>query len=321
MVGNCFVIRERCPGCNSSGAGTIYSRPFSDPQILHYLQKQHGSVRAFNFEQLAEASFVLAECSSCGLIFQQQIPDEKLMKEWYQESVDVEKSFEQFRRRQKLTKRWRCAGEIMMIISYMNKPPRKLKLLDFGMGWGGWCSMAKAFGCESYGIEFSQQRTEYAKANGIHVVEWDDLSGYSFDFINTEQVLEHIPNPRQTLQKLKQALSPNGILKISVPDCSDLKRRLKIADWTAPRGAKNSLYLISPLEHINGFTHDSIIKMAETLDLKPVKIPMRKQLIYTTNLSTPAEAVRSFLRPFYRNVLERGTYLFFKRQPEPSELR
>ena len=48
-----------------------------------------------------------------------------------------------------------------------------------------------------------------------------------FDFINTEQVFEHISEPLETLKELKTLLKPGGIIKISVPTADDINRRLK----------------------------------------------------------------------------------------------
>lgn len=68
----------------------------------------------------------------------------------------------------------------------------RLKVLDFGMGWGGWCRMANAFGHESYGMKLSEKRIEYATKHGVRLVQWQDLPDHDFDFINCKQVFEHI---------------------------------------------------------------------------------------------------------------------------------
>ena len=128
----------------------------------------------------------------------------------------------------------------MQIISWFKKAPSSLKFFDFGMGWGEWALMAKAFGCRSYGAELSNICIEYAKANGINIVSWDEIPQSQFDFINTEQVFEHISNPLQTLCHLKKGLKANGLLKISVPTVNFMERRLRIMDWNSPKGARNS---------------------------------------------------------------------------------
>jgi hypothetical protein len=104
-----------------------------------------------------------------------------------------------------------------------------------------------------------------------------------FDFINTEQVFEHIAAPLDTLTMLAAALRREGLIKISVPDARDLKRRLNVMDWTAPYGSRNSLNDTIPLIHVNSFTHRSLVRMAQLAGLEPVNIPLRLQYIYATN--------------------------------------
>ena len=86
------------------------------------------------------------------------------------------------------------------LFSFFKKPPIELQFLDFGMGWGKWCQMAKAFGCQVYGLELSKARIKYASSLGISVLSNEELNHYKFDYINADQVFEHITNPKNTLQ-------------------------------------------------------------------------------------------------------------------------
>ena len=47
-------------------------------------------------------------------------------------------------------------------------------------------------GYESYGMEISESRIKYAESKGINVINWAQAVRLKFDFINTEQVFEHI---------------------------------------------------------------------------------------------------------------------------------
>jgi 2-polyprenyl-3-methyl-5-hydroxy-6-metoxy-1,4-benzoquinol methylase len=264
------------------------------------------------FEYLDGASFILSECNDCGLVFQQETPNDFLMFKLYEEWIDPQLAYQRFLKGRNLVKQERCAGEIMMLIKYFKRSPDQLKFLDFGMGWSKWCLMAKAFCCEVYGTELSQARVEHANQLGVSILNWDELPDHQFDFINTEQVFEHIPKPLETLKHLTYALKPNGLIKISVPDGTGIKKPLKVGDWYASSTSKNSLVPVRPLEHINCFNHSSIVRMAERSGLELVKIPLGIQFAYTTNWSNSKETVKSLLRPIYRNVLSKGTYLFFR---------
>ncbi|HVG14813.1 MAG TPA: class I SAM-dependent methyltransferase [Chitinophagaceae bacterium] len=203
------------------------------------------------------------------------------------------------------------AQEIMQILAYFKKPSSSLNVFDFGMGWGKWSLMAKAFGCNSYGTELSQHRINNAVSNGINVITWDEIPQHKFDFINTEQVFEHLAEPLKTMEHLKQALKPNGLLKISVPTATDMERRLKIMDWMSPKGAKNSLNPVAPLEHINFYRRKSLLKMASAAGLKEAPLSIRLQYQYALDLSGFKKFVKSMIRPINRTVFKTQNYVFF----------
>lgn len=182
------------------------------------------------------------------------------------------------------------------------------------MGWAKWATMVKAFGGDAYGMELSKERIEYAKANGIKVVSWDELPDHKFDMINTEQVFEHIPKPLETLKHLSKGLRPGGIIKISVPTANDINRRLKIMDWKASKGTKNSLNAVSPLEHINYFKRRSLTQMAAMAGLEEVKIPIFMQWQFAADRRGLKQKIKNILFPIYINILKKRNYVFLMKK-------
>ena len=148
-------------------------------------------------------------------------------------------------------------------------PPSSVAFLDFGMGWGKWCFLAKAFGCETYGLELSEERRQHGIQSGITVLGWDDLTTQKFDFINAAQVFEHVTEPLDTLKALVASLNPGGIVRIGVPRGWDIKRRLKIWDWKLPDTHPDSLNPVAPLQHINCFSFRSLEAMGRLAGLEP----------------------------------------------------
>jgi 2-polyprenyl-3-methyl-5-hydroxy-6-metoxy-1,4-benzoquinol methylase len=311
MKNSFFETREKCPACDSERLTIIYQRPYDKPPIREYLQEFYSPQGKVEIEYLVGANYILCECVRCGLIFQKDIPNSTLTKRLYDIWIDPEKAFQ--RQKQKgLDYYSSCAQEIMRIISFLDKPPASLTFLDFGMGWGEWALMAKAFGCDSYGTELSETRVEHARINGLVVISGDEIPKYRFDFINTEQVFEHIPNPLGTLRHLKEGLKPNGVIKVSVPTGRGVERRLQVMDWKAPKGTNNSLNPVAPLEHINYFRRRSLIKMANEVGMELISIPLRLQYKYTANWDGIRQIARNILLPIYRNILKRQNYLFFR---------
>lgn len=293
----------------------LYSAPFTQPPISNYLEQFYSPVGGIEFDFLGDANFVVDECLECGLIYQRLVLDDNFMTKLYEKWIDPNRIFLSKVKNRKVEYYSRLAREIELCIKYFGRKPSELKLLDFAMGWGEWCRMAQAYGCSAFGVELSQTRIEYAKSFGISVIKWEEIPEHRFDFINAEQVFEHIANPLETLQYLCTALKGGGIIKISVPNGWDIKRRLGILDWTALKGSENTLYPISPLEHINCFTHDSLLKMAFLAGLFPIQIPTK---IRKKNLQD--FTLRDILNPGYhwiKKVVNRqevgSTHLFFQR--------
>lgn len=307
-----FIKRNYCPGCKSTKFRTIYSCWFLESPIKEYLESFYSTQGQIIFEYLKDVKFILNECNECGIIYQEEIPNNFFMKIIYEDWIDPEKKFNLYTQKEYLDHYSTYIQEIMMLIDYFNVNPRRLKFFDFGMGWGRWCLMAKAYGCDVYGTELSEKKIKYAESYGIKVITWDEILNYNFDFINTEQVFEHIPNPFETLCHLKKSLKPTGLIKISVPNGKGIKRKLRILDWTAPKGSRNSLNPVSPLEHINCFNRTSILKMADKVGLKPVKIPLTIQYSYITNWKLTKHTLKNLLKPIYTNMFQKGTYLFFR---------
>lgn len=309
-----FVERHHCPACESKEHTTIYSCSFLQPPIQSYVESFYGSQGiVIDFEYLKEAMYTLEKCFKCGLVYQKEIPNDFLMQKLYGEWLSIKKDSNQQVEEIALDSLIDYFREMMIFLRYFDTDPRKLNFLDVGMGWGRWCLIAKAFGVNTYGIELSKPKIEFGRSHGINMTSWTELATNSFDFINTEQFFEHVDKPLELLRQLKKALKLNGLIKISVPNGEDITRRLNVSDWTAPKYSKNSLNVVSPLEHINCYNHSSIIKMANIVGLHEVKMPLYYQYIYSTNWRSPQKIFKNLIKPIYFNVFNKGTYLFFRK--------
>jgi 2-polyprenyl-3-methyl-5-hydroxy-6-metoxy-1,4-benzoquinol methylase len=193
------------------------------------------------------------------------------------------------------------------LVSFFNERPHNLKFLDFGMGWGKWCLMAKAFGCQVYGLELSESRIAYAKKHGITVLAKEHLLQHEFDYINTDQVFEHIPEPLETLKELIECLKLNGIIKISVPNGNKIEQVLESMDWNAKKGQRNSLNAVAPLEHINCFKTKAIKLMASQSGLELTEIPKVRQ-----HYKSKIDFIKKTIKEFTKNKQE-STTLYFKK--------
>jgi 2-polyprenyl-3-methyl-5-hydroxy-6-metoxy-1,4-benzoquinol methylase len=307
-----FDMRTHCPACASDKFDTIYRCRYTEDPVRSYLVDYYTPVGLVEFKYLESAEYILCECSGCGLIFQRDIPNDSLMERLYEKWIDPQTVFRENHLQKNLDHYAYCAQEIMQVIAYFGRKPSSLRLLDFGMGWGRWALMAKAFGCVTCGTELSPSRIKHARANGIRIISWEEIPNFQFDFINTEQVFEHLSKPLETLSYLNKALNPGGMIKISVPNTHDIDRRLEIMDWKAPRSSRNSLNPIAPLEHINTFRRSSLLRMAEESGMAEVFIPLKIQYKHLTDFGSLQTTIKSFLQPIYRNLLKKQNYVFLR---------
>ena len=103
-------------------------------------------------------------------------------------------------------------------------------LLDIGSYMGLFLQAAVARGWRARGIEPDRDAWTHATATlGLDVC-WGTLAtcpqpAESFDAITMLQVLEHVPDPRQTLGEVRALLRPGGALVVEVPniDCWPVK--------------------------------------------------------------------------------------------------
>lgn len=301
--------RKTCPICDCTEAQLLLSEPFNSPAMQAFLARQYeGRAR---IEPIASFHYELVRCTRCHLAYQRTIPAGDFLNELYEEWIPASER-ERLRRRHQLNDAAYWAEQVHFLIDYLRLPPHAVQVLDFGMGWGEWASMARAFGCEVAGAELSAERIRHAQSIGIETVTLEGLAGRRFHFINTEQVFEHLTEPVGILKALAPCLHPQGLLKISVPNSRPVLRRLprirRFADLSPAL-----VVPVQPLEHVNCFDYASVVRLAQTAGLKPVRPKLRMLYNSSSGWLNPKQALRLLARPIYRHVFPKSTFVYFAR--------
>jgi hypothetical protein len=236
-------------------------------------------------------------------VYQQDVPDSETLSEIYDDLLFEPKEARAVRG---LHERRGYAFQVEEMLKYFARHPSSVHVLDYGMGWGSWLQMAQAYGCRVSGAELSVVRAESALP-GVEVLPTDGLPTEVFDFINTEQVFEHLVDPFETGTRLVGALRPGGLLRISVPNGQRIRSLLEAPDWFAPKRSPCSLNPVAPLEHLNCFTHDALTRFGHQLGLRLFRYPTRQFL-------EPWERARFMVSALVHVVRRpKGTLLMFRK--------
>jgi SAM-dependent methyltransferase len=300
--------RSCCPGCLSPSLSPIYEEPFSAAAIQGYLLRHYEGQAS---DAANESSYILARCNSCGLVFQQLVPDESLLDEIYNSWVPGTE-LERRHRNYSLDEYRYLAEQVQFVIEHFDCLPSELHVLDFGFGWGHWSRMAMGFGCRVSGVEFSEERSDHARGLGIEVLELSDLPDGRFRFINTEQVFEHLVEPRAVLQRLIRSLTRDGLIKISVPNAAASLKKLARGSSFAALSPSQQM-AVQPLEHINAFDYASLVSLGASVGLKPIRPSFYQLYNSASGLMRLREAARVMIRPIYRHIYPRSTFVYFAR--------
>jgi 2-polyprenyl-3-methyl-5-hydroxy-6-metoxy-1,4-benzoquinol methylase len=134
-------------------------------------------------------------------------------------------------------------------------------LLDFGCGGGQFMSRFARAGWEVRGVEPDpvaaatlRARSGYDIRSELdHVDDWRQ----TFDIVSLNHVIEHLPDPADTLRRLSTCLKPGGRFAIATPNASSLGRGLFGKHW---RG-------LEPPRHFNVFTPKSLRATLESAGL------------------------------------------------------
>lgn len=110
------------------------------------------------------------------------------------------------------------------------------RVLDVGCGTGDFLAYLRDRGYQAHGVEPNQRAREQAILNHslpVAVSLGEIGASASFDAITLWHVLEHMHNPAETLETLRELSVTGGLLVIAVPDMESWDSHHYGADWAA----------------------------------------------------------------------------------------
>ena len=130
------------------------------------------------------------------------------------------------------------------------------RLLDFGSGFGRWARAAARTGFRVHAYEPSVARGAESVEEFTLVHDLSEIAGMRFDAMNLEQVLEHVPEPLETLRIIRSFFTADTVLRVSVPNILRPPEGASVWNYWPYDGKR--VHAMAPFEHLHGFTPDSL---------------------------------------------------------------
>jgi len=175
-------------------------------------------------------------------------------------------------------------------------------VLEIGSGKG---AFAKRINAKSYtGLDFSIEAKKMAAKNGIKIynetIEEHSKKGVKYDVVVSFQVLEHVSNPKEFIEKSLNCLKENGVMIIAVP-----------SENSFLQDTYNSV-LNMPPHHVTRWSDNTLKFISNTYDLELITIdheevqPIHKDWFKQTYITSSIFKKLKFKPSLFRNsYLER----------------
>lgn len=210
-----------------------------------------GNSNLVPYYQNQKTQWQVVHCADCGFYFVSPQPTASEITRKYEQTyfapflADAEKIF-------KLWKEWQAAGKIFcptgkqfsLVFGWLDSLGLKdyeaqlgtsRKMLDIGCATCGLMAEFINRGWETSGIELSPEIIEFDRRQGFEVVqgplEQVQYPDNSFSLVTMTHVIEHLLNPKQTLQEVHRILVPQGKLFIRTPNCESIPRLIAGKEW------------------------------------------------------------------------------------------
>jgi len=177
---------------------------------------------------------------------------------------------------------------------YINKRTNPIKLLDFGCGLGHFLDSAYDFGYLVHGVEFNKYAINYIRNRYTYkITSYEDFikMNEKFNIVTLFDVIEHLQDPFDTLNKLYNLIDTEGLLIISTMDSHSYMSRflgLKLEDFKRIRehiyffSKKNLTDLLTRL----GFEILEVSSQGHTFEMKHLCSRIKSSLPLVGNILT-----------------------------------
>jgi 2-polyprenyl-3-methyl-5-hydroxy-6-metoxy-1,4-benzoquinol methylase len=215
-------------------------------------------------QELDKDHMTIVRCRACDLVYVSPTFDEPHYREVYasQEYQDIVKDLG-IKSHEYRVERFGRERVALMRPHLLPKAPR---FLDVGCSTGFVVEAARDAGWEAIGIDLNPSAIDFGRTRGLDLrtaaLEDGGFADGSFDAVALFDVLEHLHDPRKTLDACVRLLRPGGIVFLYVPNYDSASRLLMGAD----------AHFIWPTHHLNYYTPATMQDLLERAGLDTVYV-------------------------------------------------
>ncbi len=219
-----FFEEIRCPLCASPDYKVI--RPPCYPAALDEQQLKQ-IFRAASDQVLWDQ---VVRCSVCGLVYVNPRLRADLILEGYAEAEDPVFAAQNEARIRGFHK------TLVGVVKRLGISPEGKRVLDVGCAGGAFLVAARELGFTVTGIEPARWMAAYGRENyrldiRDGILEAGAFEEGSFDVITLWDVIEHLPQPLETLKIVRSLLKAGGVLLVNYPDIGTIAARTLGRRW------------------------------------------------------------------------------------------
>lgn len=198
----------------------------------------------------------IVRCGRCGHMQLERFPTDAELSEAYGEAESDDYVEEEEGQRETARR----------VLDRIERHAPRGTLLDLGCWVGFLLAEARQRGWETKGVEPSAWASSHARERlGLDVVTaglFDaDLAGHAFDAVFMGDVIEHLPRPREALERIAGLIAPGGAVALALPDAGSRIARLLGPRW----------WSVIPT-HVQYFTRASMRRLLERAGYEPLYI-------------------------------------------------
>jgi 2-polyprenyl-3-methyl-5-hydroxy-6-metoxy-1,4-benzoquinol methylase len=225
-------------------------------------------------------SYTLARCRSCGLAYVTNPPTPEELERFYSFASGYHVGFRDDP--EEIANRFALARSQYEVVSRHHPSPGRC--LDVGASAGFFVKTAVDHGWDAHGIELSSDTSQLARERyrvDVTSTRLEDAAfePSSFDLVTLWDVIEHLPQPQDTMRRVAALLKPGGFAALITPNLDGCFARASF------KVAKRLHYwpAVEPPAHLSQFSTASLSALLERAGLQPVEVkqePQPRRLAY-----------------------------------------